>query len=46
MYDPYWSCLTCFDTHLTSIPNNLVLGDVIKIGSIITVKIDFDDNSF
>ena len=26
---------------MTSFPNNLVLGDVIKIGSIITVKLDF-----
>ena len=31
---------------MTSLPKDLVLGDVIKIGSIITVKIDFDENSF
>ena len=31
---------------MTSFPENSVLGDVIKIGSIITVKLDFDENSF
>jgi hypothetical protein len=31
---------------MTSLPKDSVIGDVIKTGSIITVKLDFDENSF